>query len=68
MKRVWKIWSKIDPSTRLGILLSLINVAIAIISKNFLYFIISFPIFLFFVYDVRKELKKVKINEDNKKN
>jgi uncharacterized protein (DUF58 family) len=68
MKRLSKSWNKINFLTRLGLLLSIINIIIAIISKNLLYFIISLLIFLFFIYNARKELERVESNEANKKN
>jgi hypothetical protein len=67
MKKIWESLNKINLITLFGIILSIINITIAIISKNLLYFIISFPIFFFFVYNTRKEFERVKRNEANKK-
>jgi hypothetical protein len=66
MKRIWRSWNKLNFPTKLGLFLSAINITIAIISKNLLYFIISLPAFFFFIYEAQKDLK-VKRNGVNKK-
>jgi hypothetical protein len=67
-KNLKRNFNKIKLSTIFGLALSIINTAIAIISKNLLYIIISLPIFIFFVCEARKDMKKVKRNGTNEKN